>query len=241
MRCKLRCNQPRRARKRITQVSIGRVEGRIGNGGERKKVTSVVFQTLKLSVSPFTFGNEFRRWPLPESPKPYLPPPKETKSLFPESEELPLSSEGLPEYIRNFNRSHTSKIHIWARTRSSPESKPVIVQLSVPDVLVVFLTVGHDSTSNVLIIETVTAFGPREKVSPEFLFCERHPHCDTHVRVQKAPHAYSDYTAFQDLSQQLAHMVRSDPHVSFQSFMVSPSRFRSTISRICISGPAMFL
>jgi hypothetical protein len=39
-----------------------------------------------------------------------------------------------------------------------------MVRFTVPDVMTVFLTLGYGCHSLGLIIETVTAFGPREKV-----------------------------------------------------------------------------
>jgi hypothetical protein len=100
----------------------------------------------------------------------------------------------------------------------------------------VFLTLGHDRDSGALIIESVTAFGPREKVS----LCKWSPRCNTHACVQKAPHAFSDYAAYQNLSQQLAHMVRSHPRVSFQSFVVSWPNRRQTRRFLIIAYPRTF-
>ena len=72
--------------------------------------------------------------------------------------------EDLVGYVREFNKSHQSKLHIWSRTRPPGlNALPIMVRFSVPDVLVAFIALGLNTTS-VLVVETVTAFGPRETV-----------------------------------------------------------------------------
>jgi len=103
-----------------------------------------------------------RRPPSPEPPKPYLSSPRLTSSLFPETTVDLLGLEGLPDFIRDYNGTHQSKLHIWTRARPPPNlPHPIIVRFTVPDVLTIFITLDHVPA---LVIETVTAFGPRETV-----------------------------------------------------------------------------
>jgi hypothetical protein len=103
-----------------------------------------------------------RRPPSPEPPKPYLSSPRLTSSLFPETTADLLRLEGLPDFIRDYNGTHKSKLHIWSRARPPANlPHPVIVRFTVTDVLTIFITLDHGPA---LVIETVTAFGPRETV-----------------------------------------------------------------------------
>jgi len=144
------------------------------------------------------FSLKRRRPPSPESPKPYVSPDRKTSSLFPkeDDEPSPLHADGLPDYIRQFNRSNTSVLHIWSRTRQP--TNPIIVRFTIDNVLTAFITLGSGGEDPTLLVETVTAFGPRER---------------------KYPHSQSDYTAYHGLSQQVAKMVQSQPRVSFQAVM----------------------
>jgi hypothetical protein len=131
------------------------------NGGELATVIN------NLSPIFFFFWPLFnRRPPSPESPKPYQSSPRPTSSLFPEAEDDPLRLEGLPDYIRDFNKTHQSKLHIWTRgARSSDQlTPPVVVRFTVHDVVTMFISLGHGPDLSTLVIETVTAFGPRETV-----------------------------------------------------------------------------
>ncbi|KIM92005.1 hypothetical protein PILCRDRAFT_108120, partial [Piloderma croceum F 1598] len=73
-----------------------------------------------------------------------------------------------------------------------------IVRFTIHDVLTAFVTLSYSDSHPVLITETVTAFGPRER---------------------KSPHSRSDYLVYQNLSQQIAKMVQWHPRVSFQSLV----------------------
>lgn len=124
--------------------------------------------------------------------------------------------DGLVDFIKQFNRSSKlSKLHIWSRTRSSPEGGPLIVRYTVRDVLTFFVNLGR-KVDSILVVEGCTAFGPRERVRTDF-----QAYYTAFTLVQKSPHSCSDYNAFQNLSQQIARMIQSHPHVSFQTLLVS--------------------
>ncbi|KAJ6558601.1 hypothetical protein DFH09DRAFT_535961 [Mycena vulgaris] len=142
-----------------------------------------------------------RRPPSPESPQPYIPYDKRSALLFPVSSDEPpsLRADELADYIREFNRTHSSKLHIWTRIRGSTQlSNPAVVRFTIRDVLVCYVTMAYTPGDPVLVAESVTAFGPREK---------------------KSPHSQSDFLVYQSLSQQIAKMLQSHPRVSFQSLM----------------------
>ncbi|KAJ7129843.1 hypothetical protein C8R43DRAFT_1090060 [Mycena crocata] len=142
-----------------------------------------------------------RRPPSPESPQPYIPYEKRSTSLFPSGNDDPpaLRVEELADYIREFNGTRSSKLHIWTRIRGSTQlSNPVVVRFTIRDVLVSYVTMAYTQDDPVLVTESVTAFGPREK---------------------KSPHSQSDFLVYQSLSQQIARMLQSHPRVSFQTLM----------------------
>ncbi|KAJ7078926.1 hypothetical protein B0H15DRAFT_924734 [Mycena belliarum] len=142
-----------------------------------------------------------RRPPSPESPQPYIPYDKRGPSLFPVLDDglPPLQAEGLVDYIREFNQTHSSKLHIWTRIRGSTQlGNPAVVRFTIRDVLVCYITMAYSHKDPVLVTESVTAFGPREK---------------------KSPHSQSGFIVYQSLSQQIARMLQSNPRVSFQSLM----------------------
>ncbi|KAF7362006.1 hypothetical protein MVEN_00545800 [Mycena venus] len=126
-----------------------------------------------------------RRPPSPESPQPRSP--------------IPFGLTSSLVYIREFNQTHSCKLHIWTRTRGATQlSNPAVVRFTIRDVLVCYVTMAYSPEDPVLATESVTAFGPREK---------------------KSPHSQSDFLVYQSLSQQIAKMLQSHPRVSFQSVM----------------------
>lgn len=162
-----------------------------------------------------------RRPPSPvESPQPYIPYDKRSTSLFPAASDDPpsLRADELPDYIREFNRTHSCKLHIWTRIRGSTQlGNPAVVRFTIRDVLVCYVTMGYAQGDPVLVTESVTAFGPREKV------CGVKRMITTSLNLcafQKSPHSQSDFLVYQSLSQQIARMLQSHPRVSFQSLMV---------------------
>lgn len=160
------------------------------------------------------------------SPQPYIPPPPRTSSLFPPIEdELPcLRAEGLVEYIREFNRGDIKlppspgtseffqpkcRLCLWSRTRSPQIDRsmngsrpkltsPTILRFTIEDVLTAYVSLVFARLEDPLLVESVTAFGPRE---------------------MKLPHMQSDYLAFQALSQHIAKMVQSHPQVPLQTLI----------------------
>jgi hypothetical protein len=160
------------------------------------------------------------------SPQPYIPSPPRTSSLFPPiDDELPcLRAEGLVEYIREFNRGDIKsppspgtsesfqpkcRLCLWSRTRSpqpdrsmnGPPPKltsPIILRFTIEDVLTAYVSLVYSRLEDPLLVESVTAFGPRE---------------------MKLPHMQSDYLAFQVLSQHIAKMVQSHPQVPLQTLI----------------------
>lgn len=160
------------------------------------------------------------------SPQPYIPPPPRTSSLFPPiDDELPcLRAEGLVEYIREFNRGDIKlppspgtsesfqpkcRLCLWSRTHSpqlgrsmngqQPKlTSPAILRFTIEDVLTSYVSLVFTRMEDPLIVESVTAFGPRE---------------------MKLPHMQSDYLAFQVLSQHIAKMVQSYPQVPLQTLI----------------------
>jgi hypothetical protein len=115
--------------------------------------------------------NVYRRPPSAESPEPYVAVERRRKSLFPELEAgtEPLRAEGLEAYIGLFNGTSECKMHLWRKTRGTPlTEQPIILRFMVPDVLVAYVSVVSDG---VLLSESVTFFGPRERVSMLILLC----------------------------------------------------------------------
>ncbi|KAH7908604.1 hypothetical protein BJ138DRAFT_1012445 [Hygrophoropsis aurantiaca] len=158
--------------------------------------------------------------PLPRSSS--LFPPSEDEPL-PLRAEILLSF--IREF--NANRTHqrpndngsesiasSCRLHIWSRTHIPSNNsaitsaamsatqqrlpKPLIVRLTIPDVLTAYISLLFEREDDPLVVESVTAFGPREK---------------------KLPHMQSDYLAFQVLSQHVAKMVQSYPRVPFQTLI----------------------
>lgn len=83
-------------------------------------------------------------------------------------DEAPLRADVLPDYIREFNRTNQSKLHIWSYGKPSKKiSNPVVIRFSIPDVLTTFITLGYNKRNPILAAETVTALGPREQVKYE--------------------------------------------------------------------------
>ncbi|KAJ3776495.1 hypothetical protein FB446DRAFT_721172 [Lentinula raphanica] len=143
-----------------------------------------------------------RRPPSPESPQPYTVIERQSSSLFPATEDSALlKSSELVEYIRQFNKEHSScRLGIWQGTRSSIRDvkNPAILRFTIKDVLMAYLTVSYTVNDLSLVVESVTAFGPRER---------------------KLPHSQSEYSVYRMLSQELGRMIHSDPQVGLQKFM----------------------
>ncbi|KAL0580300.1 hypothetical protein V5O48_001717 [Marasmius crinis-equi] len=161
------------------------------------------------------------RAPSPESPQPYVAPDRQGASLFPPptADEASLKACDLFDYIRRFNREHSSKLHVWKPTRtwSSPETvdQPVMLRFCIEDIFTAFLTVDQ-SADTTLITESVTVFGPREKVS-RFSQMLRAREL---TAVKRLPHSQSEYVVYQSISQQLTKMIHSHPQVPLQTLLL---------------------
>jgi hypothetical protein len=133
------------------------LDERIGNEG--------VCTAYRVHGCHFPIG---RRPPSPESPQPYISFHRRTASLFPmtDDEILPLRIDGLPDYVRGFNQSNQSRLHIWSRTRGPAQlSNPVVVRFTIHNVLTAYVTLGYDYNNPALVVENITTFSPQEKVS----------------------------------------------------------------------------
>lgn len=126
--------------------------------------------------------------PVPDSPR---PPPALPKHIFPPSSRYSrLSTSELPSYLRGHNRTDgILKLHIWTPTRPKPremgsiadlssQSREIVIRMTIKDVLYAYVKldvmdrphsphmIESDRTEDInrLVVESVTAFGPRERV-----------------------------------------------------------------------------
>lgn len=83
----------------------------------------------------------------------------------------------LQEYIRNFNSTQgdgTCRLHVYVRKGAPRElGYPIVLRFGIRDILVVFVKLVYDEETpddregdGVLVVETITAFGPREQARP---------------------------------------------------------------------------
>jgi hypothetical protein len=112
--------------------------------------------------------------------RPFLPPSSTAAKPEPPPHQPPLRTRDLPDFIRNFNNSNkgsgtkasgSCRLHVYVRKGARQEiALPVVLRFAIRNIMVVFITLvagkmGADETDEVLMIETVTAFGPREQVN----------------------------------------------------------------------------
>ncbi|THH15126.1 hypothetical protein EW146_g5305 [Bondarzewia mesenterica] len=165
-----------------------------------------------------------RRSPTPESPRPYPSFHPKTSSLFPvhPHSSTPITLPGLPDYIREFNATHSGKatLHIWLSTPQEPRVLevpiPILLRFIIPDTLKAFIILGHPEGS----IQDDRKKGCWSTIDSG----------DCH---SKPPHSQSDYLVFQKLSQQVAHMIQSAPRVPFQCLMEMLVTYTSLFSAAC--------
>lgn len=101
-------------------------------------------------------GARIRKRPrTPESPQPYVEPKDYTP--FPVQEDQPLVD--IQAYIRQFNATNNSRLHIWKPTRASTQQD--MLRFAIQDVFTAYIVFGHGEYPT---IQTVAVFGPREKV-----------------------------------------------------------------------------
>ncbi|KAI1796338.1 hypothetical protein LXA43DRAFT_879828 [Ganoderma leucocontextum] len=155
------------------------------------------------------------RPPSPESPQPYRETESKEAAFFPPAERsaVPVRLEALPAYIRDHNNASKNKLRVIAPKKGRNLACPVTLRFTSPNVVTVYLTLDV-STGNdrALIIENATAIGARE---------------------QKPPHSQSDYMAFQQLSQQLAKVIRSDPSAPLQAYVALLSSYERLFVDTC--------
>lgn len=117
------------------------------------------------------------RTPSPDSPRYYESSLTKVSVPFPTlvGDSIPLTLAGLPDYIRNFNKtSAPSKLNIWVPTRAGVGKlqDPVTIRLILPDILIAYCVLSTPTSRSGLSVETVTVSGPREQVlntSPEHI------------------------------------------------------------------------
>ena len=133
---------------------------------DTNKAKYVTNSSRDQTVRPATFR---LRTPSPDSPRYYESSLTKVSVPFPTlvGDSIPLTLAGLPEYVRNFNKtSAPSKLNIWVSTRAEMGKlqDPVTVRLVLPDILVAYCVLSVPTSKNGLSVETVTVSGPREQV-----------------------------------------------------------------------------
>ncbi|KAI0661249.1 hypothetical protein C8Q70DRAFT_1043873 [Cubamyces menziesii] len=156
-----------------------------------------------------------RRPPSPESPQPYRATESRSSSFLPRGDDSPppVRLGGLAAYIKAHNKSSPHKLHVVAPKKGRALQCPVVLRFLIPDVVVVYLTLDQSTTEQeALVVESATAFGPRE---------------------QKPHHSQSDYTVFQQLSQQLAKVLQTEPWAPLQAIVSLLSAYENLFTEPC--------
>ncbi|KAI0356311.1 hypothetical protein OH77DRAFT_1401367 [Trametes cingulata] len=155
------------------------------------------------------------RPPSPESPQPYRATGPKSSSFLSHGDAVsaPLALDGLPAYIREHNRSSQYKLHVVAPKKGRPLQCPVVLRFVIPDVVVIYMTLERSATEDqALVVESATAFGPRE---------------------QKAIHSQSDFTVYQQLTQQLARVLQSEPWAPLQAVVSLLNSYHNLFTEPC--------
>ncbi|GLB37234.1 putative regulator medusa [Lyophyllum shimeji] len=154
-----------------------------------------------------------RRAPSPDSPQPYIGDEEKTRRLFPDpgDDAAALKIEGLSDYIKDFNRTHEWKLHLWRRTRG--DQSRTVVRFRITDVLTAYLTLGV-AANGVVMTESVAAFGPRER---------------------KGPHTQSDFGVYRSVSQQVARMLEAHPTAALQQVVALLCAYSTLFTSRCSS------
>ncbi|EIN11570.1 hypothetical protein PUNSTDRAFT_124862 [Punctularia strigosozonata HHB-11173 SS5] len=148
---------------------------------------------------------QFRRGPSPDAPSPF-PAFNQRPATWPlASGELPpLYAHEVAGFVREFNAHRTERVlRIWALSRSHRVSatgppNPLILRFEIPDILTTFIRFERHADDQPLVIENVTAFGPREKT---------------------LPHSQSEYTVYLKLSQEFAKVLQKHPQLHLQHLL----------------------
>lgn len=129
---------------------------------------------------------------------------KGTKSVFPPLAEAAVKMEGLPEWAREFNRTHSQcKVRIQGQ----------LLRVTLPDIMTVYMTVGaaHDQD---VVVETIRVLGPREG--------------------RRGAYGESEYTVFKLVSQQLATVLEAEQgSVELQNVMALVCSYSSLFISPC--------
>ncbi|KAF9451262.1 hypothetical protein P691DRAFT_663580 [Macrolepiota fuliginosa MF-IS2] len=155
----------------------------------------------EINSNPRRENRRRRRPPSPASPQPYISKAALEPRAFPPAagNVQALSAEELIGYVKEYNLENKTKLQIWRRTADEPKTDlPSLLRFTIPDVVTVYISIGYHGGHGTILVENMAAFAPREK---------------------KAPHLQSEYTVYQNLSQQFARVLHSHPNISFQSAM----------------------
>ncbi|KAI0727405.1 hypothetical protein C8Q72DRAFT_840826 [Fomitopsis betulina] len=148
----------------------------------------------------------------PESPRVYIADAPRPSSRFPPNGLPSLRLDGLADYLKDFNRSHTKvKARVVTSDRSRGLFCPLLLRFSISDALTIFLSVDETDEKS-LVVESATAFASRE---------------------QKPPHSQSDFVVFQKLTQQVTKMIQSEPLVSLQTVLTSLISYETLFAQKC--------
>ncbi|KAI0823624.1 hypothetical protein BC628DRAFT_1324570 [Trametes gibbosa] len=156
------------------------------------------------------------RPPSPESPQPYHATGPKSSEFLPHAEggSSSVTLDGLPAYIREHHKMNRSKLHVVAPKRGRPLQCPLMLRFVIPDVVAIYLSLGQSAAEGqALVVESATAFGPRE---------------------QKAIHSQSDYAVYQQLSQQLARVLQSEPWTPLQEIVNLLCAYENLFTEPCM-------
>lgn len=113
--------------------------------------------------------------------------------MLPSCDEEAVTMERLGEWARGYNARHAHKIRMRGR----------VLRMAIADVMTVYMGIGTGD-GNRVVVETIRAFGPREKVGTGYL-----PQTDAET-AQGAGHGESRYTVYQQVSQQLHRVLEAE-------------------------------
>jgi len=80
-----------------------------------------------------------------------------------------LEAGQLPEYLKLHNSEHRTRLHIWKRTPDEAKTdRPNLLRFMIPDVMIIYISIGYRGPNGTILIENMSAFAPRERVSHNF-------------------------------------------------------------------------
>ncbi|KAI6038488.1 hypothetical protein EDC04DRAFT_2569907 [Pisolithus marmoratus] len=146
----------------------------------------------------------FNKGSIPEFKQPPVPP-------VPDIEQIPVPECNLVIWSRIKRSGKITEVG-KCRFCNTKLSSPAILRFTIADVLTAYVSLIFAREEDPLVIEKVTAFGPRER---------------------KFPHEQSDYQVYQVLSQHLAKMLQSHPRVPLQTLMQALVSYRTLFVDQC--------